>query len=223
MTFFFSQGCLWYKGCCQRDIDLHLNIDHRSLHYREVSDLSSSSSSKTIHGFSRYQAICHPLTLNSRTGVGRARKMIVLIWVTSVVSAYPWSIFAKVGFTQFYDWTFVKVSLDRIYNWVPGFRWIMSSSRARIWRSLRGAPCPSTRRGWTRRRSTSRSPPPSSTSSSPSRSCSSSTQGSGSRWRLTRWSDARPRTRTQNAREKGERKKNSGVSWSTYWAFTVEA
>ena len=42
-TFFFSPGRLWYKGCCQRDIDLHLNIDHRSLHYREVRDLSSSS------------------------------------------------------------------------------------------------------------------------------------------------------------------------------------
>ena len=44
----------------------------------------------------RYQAICHPLTLNSRTGVGRARRVIVIIWVTSIVSAYPWSIFAKV-------------------------------------------------------------------------------------------------------------------------------
>ena len=45
----------------------------------------------------RYQAICHPLTLNSRTGVGRARKVIGLIWVTSLVSAYPWAIFAKVS------------------------------------------------------------------------------------------------------------------------------
>ena len=62
---------------------------------------------KTI--YSRYQAICHPLTLNSRTGVGRARRMIVLIWVTSVVSAYPWSIFAKVAENLF-------VEVDRIYN-----------------------------------------------------------------------------------------------------------
>ena len=49
----------------------------------------------------RYQAICHPLTLNSRTGVGRARRVILIIWISSVVSAFPWSIFAKVNYIQY--------------------------------------------------------------------------------------------------------------------------
>ena len=48
----------------------------------------------------RYQAICYPLTLNSRVGVGRARRIIILVWVASVASAFPWSIFAKVNFIQ---------------------------------------------------------------------------------------------------------------------------
>ena len=29
----------------------------------------------------RYQAICHPLSLNSRSGAGRAKRMILLVWV----------------------------------------------------------------------------------------------------------------------------------------------
>ena len=49
----------------------------------------------------RYQAICHPLTLNSRTGVGRARWVILIIWIASVISAFPWSIFAKVNYIQY--------------------------------------------------------------------------------------------------------------------------
>ena len=49
----------------------------------------------------RFQAICHPLTLNSRTGVGRARLVILIIWVVSTLSAFPWSIFAKVNYIQF--------------------------------------------------------------------------------------------------------------------------
>ena len=49
----------------------------------------------------RYQAICHPLTLNSRTGVGRARRVILLIWVSSAVSAFPWAVFAKVNYISY--------------------------------------------------------------------------------------------------------------------------
>ena len=51
--------------------------------------------------FPRYQAICHPLTLNSRTGVGRARRVILLVWFISTVSAFPWSIFAKVNYIKY--------------------------------------------------------------------------------------------------------------------------
>ena len=47
------------------------------------------------------QAICHPLTLNSRTGVGRARRVILIIWISSAVSAFPWSVFAKVNYIQY--------------------------------------------------------------------------------------------------------------------------
>ena len=54
----------------------------------------------TIHNL-RYQAICHPLTLTSRTSVGRAKRVILLIWCTSLVSAYPWAIFAKVNYIQY--------------------------------------------------------------------------------------------------------------------------
>jgi len=49
----------------------------------------------------RYQAICHPLSLNSRSGAGRAKRMILLVWVVSLVSALPWSMFAKVNYIQF--------------------------------------------------------------------------------------------------------------------------
>ena len=51
--------------------------------------------------YPRYQAICHPLTLNCRTGVGRARRVILLVWIVSAVSAFPWAIFAKVNYIQF--------------------------------------------------------------------------------------------------------------------------
>ena len=53
------------------------------------------------HLLFRYQAICHPLTLNSRTGVGRARRVILIIWISSAVSAFPWSVFAKVNYIQY--------------------------------------------------------------------------------------------------------------------------
>ena len=49
----------------------------------------------------RYQAICHPLSLNSRTGVGRARRVILIVWISSAVSAFPWAIFAKVNYIQY--------------------------------------------------------------------------------------------------------------------------
>ena len=51
--------------------------------------------------FPRYQAIRHPLTLNSRTGVGRARRVILIVWIVSAVSAFPWAIFAKVNYIQY--------------------------------------------------------------------------------------------------------------------------
>lgn len=49
----------------------------------------------------RYQAICHPLSLNSRSGAGRAKRMILLVWVVSLVSALPWSLFAKVNYIKY--------------------------------------------------------------------------------------------------------------------------
>ena len=49
----------------------------------------------------RYQAICHPLTLNSRTGVGRAKRVILILWICSVISALPWAVFAKVNYIKF--------------------------------------------------------------------------------------------------------------------------
>ena len=49
----------------------------------------------------RYQAICHPLTLNSRTGVGRAKRVILILWTCSIISALPWAVFAKVNYIKY--------------------------------------------------------------------------------------------------------------------------
>ena len=50
---------------------------------------------------SRFQAICHPLSLNSRTGVGRARRVVLLVWTSSILSALPWAVYAKVNYIKF--------------------------------------------------------------------------------------------------------------------------
>ena len=74
---------------------------------------------------SRYQAICHPLSLSSRTGVGRSKRlsekgfqcdpvparMVVIVWAISLISSLPWAIFTKVKSTS------IKCVMKSEENW----------------------------------------------------------------------------------------------------------
>ena len=44
----------------------------------------------------RYLAICRPLSPLSRSSMGKAKKIILLIWIISFLSALPWALFTKV-------------------------------------------------------------------------------------------------------------------------------
>ena len=45
----------------------------------------------------RYMAICKPLSPMARSTMGEARKIILLIWIISFISALPWAMFTKVS------------------------------------------------------------------------------------------------------------------------------
>ena len=49
----------------------------------------------------RYLAICQPLSPLSRSSLGGAKKMILLIWSVSLGSAAPWSLFTKVNYLEY--------------------------------------------------------------------------------------------------------------------------
>ena len=42
-------------------------------------------------------AICKPLSPMARSSMGEARKIILLIWIISFISALPWAMFTKVS------------------------------------------------------------------------------------------------------------------------------
>ena len=46
----------------------------------------------------RYLAICRPLSPLARSSMGEAKKIILLIWAISFLSALPWALFTKVTF-----------------------------------------------------------------------------------------------------------------------------
>ena len=50
---------------------------------------------------SRYVAICHPLSQHARSSTSKAKKVVMFIWVTSVLSALPWSFFTKVNYLTY--------------------------------------------------------------------------------------------------------------------------
>ena len=51
--------------------------------------------------FSRYMAICHPLSPQARSSPGQAKKTILKIWLISFVSAAPWSQYTQVNYLIF--------------------------------------------------------------------------------------------------------------------------
>ena len=63
-----------------------------------------------LHFFctSRYLAICRPLSPLARSSVGEAKKIVLLIWVVSLVSALPWSMFTKVNYLVFNNQTLLQ-------------------------------------------------------------------------------------------------------------------
>ena len=56
----------------------------------------------------RYLAICRPLSPLARSSVGEAKKIVLLIWVVSLVSALPWSMFTKVNYLVFNNQTLLQ-------------------------------------------------------------------------------------------------------------------
>lgn len=61
---------------------------------------TSYSSVLIIVSFSmeRYLAICHPLYSHTMSGFKRAVRIIALVWVISLVAAFPYAIFTKVNY-----------------------------------------------------------------------------------------------------------------------------
>ena len=52
-----------------------------------------------VFDYFRYLAICRPLSPLSRSTMGKAKKIILLIWIISFLSAFPWALFTKVRTT----------------------------------------------------------------------------------------------------------------------------
>ena len=52
-----------------------------------------------VFDYFRYLAICRPLSPLSRSTMGKAKKIILLIWIISFLSAFPWALFTKVKTT----------------------------------------------------------------------------------------------------------------------------
>ena len=46
--------------------------------------------------FSRYMAICHPLSPHARASTGQAKKTILKIWLVSFATAAPWAQYTQV-------------------------------------------------------------------------------------------------------------------------------
>ena len=139
---------LWYQGCGHRNTDIRLDSYHRCFHNRKVGldidhfllfyfvsmkwlghktcrDVLKYCVFVFAQWLSRYQAICHPLSLSSRTGVGRSKRlsekgfqcdpvparMVVIVWAISLISALPWAIFTKVKSTS------IKCVMKSEENW----------------------------------------------------------------------------------------------------------
>lgn len=60
--------------------------------------------------FERYLAICRPLSPLSRSTMGKAKKIILLIWIISFLSAFPWALFTKVNRLVYTDGTELEQS-----------------------------------------------------------------------------------------------------------------
>ena len=59
---------------------------------------------KYIYAYSfRYLAICRPLSPHSRSSTGKAKKMIIFIWLFSFTTACPWAFFTKVNSLKYKD------------------------------------------------------------------------------------------------------------------------
>ncbi len=48
----------------------------------------------------RYLAICHPLYSHTMSGFKRAVRIIVLVWIVSMLSAVPYALFTKLNYVD---------------------------------------------------------------------------------------------------------------------------
>ena len=78
----------------------------------------------TIVAFSteRYLAICHPLYLHTMSGLQRAVRIIVCLWLISFFSALPFSLYTEVDYLFYPEnsTNIVPVIVDRLtqFNFV---------------------------------------------------------------------------------------------------------
>ncbi|XP_055336518.1 neuropeptides capa receptor-like [Paramacrobiotus metropolitanus] len=64
-----------------------------------ISEMTTNASIMTISAFTveRYLAICHPISTQTMTSLSRAKMMIGIIWLASLMSAIPYAFFVKVN------------------------------------------------------------------------------------------------------------------------------
>ncbi|KAJ8720930.1 hypothetical protein PYW08_006395 [Mythimna loreyi] len=68
-----------------------------------ISEAATYVSVLTISAFSleRYLAICHPLHLYTMAGLTRASRIILILWIISIVCASPFAVYSEISYRDY--------------------------------------------------------------------------------------------------------------------------